>query len=65
MIAANLIGADLRLADLIGADLRDADLSGANLTGCIFLTQAQVNSAKGNKDTKLPRYLNVPSHWLK
>lgn len=64
LIAANLRNADLRKADFIGADLRDADLSGANLIGCIFLTQAQVNSAKGNKDTQLPHYLKVPDHWL-
>lgn len=64
LIAANLKNADLRKADFIGADLRDADLSGANLTGCIFLTQAQVNSAKGNKDTRLPQYFKVPDHWL-
>lgn len=65
LIAANLREADLRKVDFIGADLRDADLSGANLTGCIFLTQAQINSAKGNKDTRLPRYLKVPDHWQK
>lgn len=64
LIASNLRDADLRKVDFIGADLRDADISGANLTGCIFLTQAQVNSAKGNKDTRLPRYLKVPVHWL-
>jgi len=63
LIASNLRDADLRKVDFIGADLRDADISGANLTGCIFLTQAQVNSAKGNKDTRLPRYLKVPDHW--
>lgn len=65
LIASNLMGADLRKVDFIGVDLRDADLSGADLTGCIFLTQAQVNSAKGNKHTKLPRYLKIPAHWLK
>ncbi|MNH47753.1 Pentapeptide repeats (8 copies) [compost metagenome] len=64
LIAANLRGADLRKVDFIGADLRDADLSDANLTGSIFLTQAQVNSARGNKHTRLPRYLNTPDHWL-
>ncbi|SDF92519.1 Pentapeptide repeat-containing protein [Fontibacillus panacisegetis] len=64
LIAANLKGADLRKVDFIGADLRDADLSGADLTGCIFLTQAQVNSAKGNKETRLPRYIKAPAHWL-
>ncbi len=64
LIAADLKNADLRKSDLIGADLRDADLSGANLRGSIFLTQAQVNSAKGNADTKLPVLLSHPNHWL-
>lgn len=51
--------------DFLGADLRDADLSNANLSGSIFLTQAQVNAAIGNKQTKLPQHLNIPQHWLK
>ncbi|WP_318503385.1 pentapeptide repeat-containing protein [Bacillus sp. T3] len=63
LIAADLKGADLRYCDLIGADLRDANLSGANLTGSIFLTQVQVNSAKGDKQTKLPPSLRRPEHW--
>lgn len=64
LIAASLKEADMRSTDLIGADLRDADLSGANLLGSLFLTQAQVNSAKGDKNTKLPPSLSVPEHWL-
>ncbi|PFK43250.1 oxetanocin A resistance protein [Bacillus cereus] len=63
LIAADLRGADLRMADFIGADLRDADLRGANLTDSIFLTQVQVNAAKGDADTKLPRLLSRPAHW--
>ncbi|MGG2092591.1 pentapeptide repeat-containing protein [Bacillus sp. S13(2024)] len=63
LIAADLRGADLRAADLIGADLRDADLSGANLTESIFLTQVQINSAKGDSHTKLPHLLSRPTHW--
>ncbi|WP_020576720.1 pentapeptide repeat-containing protein [Actinopolymorpha alba] len=63
LIAADLRGADLRLADLIGADLRDADLRGADLTDCIFLTQAQVDAAKGDAATRLPRSLDRPAHW--
>lgn len=63
LIAADLRGADLRAADFIGADLRDADLSGADLTGSIFLTQAQLNSAKGDTVTKLPSELVHPYHW--
>ncbi|MBB5119228.1 hypothetical protein AF335_19395 [Streptomyces eurocidicus] len=63
LIAADLKGADLRLADLIGADLRDADLSGADLTGSIFLTQMQVNAARGDAATRLPSSLTRPPHW--
>ncbi|MGW7158004.1 pentapeptide repeat-containing protein [Paenibacillus taichungensis] len=64
MIAADLRNADMRKTDLIGADLRDANLGGADLRGSIFLTQSQLNSAKGSADTKLPDHLNIPSHWM-
>ncbi|PLW74376.1 hypothetical protein C0036_02225, partial [Streptomyces sp. DJ] len=63
LIAADLGGADLRSADLLGADLRDADLGGADLTGCIFLTQSQVNAARGDAATVLPGALARPAHW--
>ncbi|MFD7425738.1 pentapeptide repeat-containing protein [Streptomyces sp. NPDC059818] len=63
LIAADLTGADLRLADLIGADFRDADLSGADMTGALFLTQSQLNAARGNGATRLPRSLGRPTHW--
>ncbi|GAA0599590.1 pentapeptide repeat-containing protein [Streptomyces crystallinus] len=63
LIAADLSGADLRLADVIGADFRDADLSGADLTDCLFLTQTQVNAARGDAATVLPSGLERPSHW--
>ncbi|PSK99574.1 uncharacterized protein YjbI with pentapeptide repeats [Murinocardiopsis flavida] len=63
LIAADLTGADLRSADLIGADLRDADLSGADLTASMFLTQSQVNAAKGDAATRLPPALARPAHW--
>jgi hypothetical protein len=63
LIAAKLTGADLRLADLIGADLRDADLSGADLRGCLFLTQAQLDSAKGDVATRLGPGHTRPAHW--
>ncbi|WP_433231720.1 pentapeptide repeat-containing protein [Actinomadura formosensis] len=63
LIAADLRGADLRSADLIGADLRDADLRGADLTGCLFLTQAQLNSARGDAATRLPMGVERPAHW--
>ncbi len=63
LIAADLTGADLRSADLIGADFRDAKLAGADLTGSFFLTQAQLNAAKGDGATRLPASLTRPAHW--
>ncbi|WP_121008236.1 pentapeptide repeat-containing protein [Saccharothrix australiensis] len=63
LIGADLSRADLRCADLIGADLRGADLSGADLTGALFLTQAQVDAAKGDGKTVLPPTLTRPGHW--
>lgn len=63
LIAADLRRADLRSADLIGADLRDADLSGADLTGSLFLTQSQLDAAKGDAATKLPPGLDRPARW--
>lgn len=64
LIAADLREADLRCCDLIGADFRDADLGGADLSDAIFLTQSQLQAAKGNAKTKLPPSLNHPEHWL-
>lgn len=63
LIGANLKHANLTGANLIGADLRDANLSGADLRDCLFLTQAQVNTAQGDRKTKLPKELVHPSWW--
>lgn len=63
LIAADLTGADLRGADLIGADLRDADLTDADLTGAFFLTQPQLNAARGSAGTLLPGSVTRPVHW--
>ncbi|MGW3354507.1 pentapeptide repeat-containing protein [Streptomyces bungoensis] len=63
LIAADLTGADLRGADMIGADLRDADLTDADLTGAFFLTQPQVNAARGSAGTRLPDSVTRPVHW--
>jgi uncharacterized protein YjbI with pentapeptide repeats len=65
LIAADLRGVDLTGADLIGADLRDANISGTNLKDSIFLTQAQINTAKGDSKTKLPLSLIRPKYWSK
>lgn len=63
LIGADLRDADLRGADVIGADLRGADLRGADLTGALFLTQAQLNAARGDAATRLPEGLDRPAHW--
>ena len=63
LIAADLSGADLRAVDLTGADLRDSNLSGADLSTSFFLTQSQLNSAKGDQATRLPPSLTRPAHW--
>ncbi|MDO3409875.1 pentapeptide repeat-containing protein [Saccharibacillus sp. CPCC 101409] len=63
LIAADLRGRSLEAADLIGADFRDANLSGADLRASLFLTQMQVNAARGDASTQLPSGLSRPEHW--
>jgi uncharacterized protein YjbI with pentapeptide repeats len=63
LIRADLRGADLRMADLMGADLRAADVRGADLTGGVFLTRPQVEAARGDAGTRLPRSLARPARW--
>ncbi|MGZ3097759.1 pentapeptide repeat-containing protein [Streptomyces sp. H72] len=63
LIAADLSDADLRDADLIGADMRDTNLCGADLRGALFLTQPQLNAARGDARTKVSDPLQRPSHW--
>lgn len=65
LIGADLRGADLRHCDLLGADLRDTDLRGADLRDCVFLTQLQVNAARGDAATRLPAPLTHPAHWTR
>jgi len=63
MIAANLEGCSLQGTNFLGADIRDANIENTDLSGSIFLTQMQINSAKGNSNTKLPANLSRPSRW--
>jgi hypothetical protein len=65
LIGADLRGADLRGADVTGADLRGADLRGTDLSGALFLTQAQLDAARGNAATRLSPPLRTPAHWAR
>ena len=63
LIGADLTSADLTLADVTGADVRDTDFSRANLADSLFLTQTQLEAAKGDVHTRLPVTLDRPRHW--
>jgi hypothetical protein len=63
LIAADLRNTDFSGADLLGADLRDAQLGGADLSRALYLTQPQLNAARGSSETLLPPDITRPSHW--
>lgn len=63
LIAANLEGCSLYGTNFLGADMRDTNIQNADLRESIFLTQAQVNAARGNEHTKLPDTLSRPIAW--
>jgi hypothetical protein len=63
LVAADLTGARLDRCDVLGVDMRDTELAGADLAEAIFLTQMQVNSARGNAATRLPPGFEHPPHW--
>lgn len=63
LIAANLEQANLYGANFLGTDMRDTNIKNADLSQCLFLTQIQINAAKGNNNTILPSYLNRPESW--
>ena len=63
LVGADLSGADLRLADLTGSDLRGADLRGADLAGALWVRPGQLESAVGDRRTRLPADLRRPTHW--
>ena len=65
LIAANLRGCSLKGTSLLGADLRDSYLRGTDLKECLYLTQMQINSARGNKETRLPEGIRRPDSWSK
>jgi uncharacterized protein YjbI with pentapeptide repeats len=63
LVGADLRGADLTLADLLGTDLRGAHLGGADLASSLFLTQSQLDAARGDTATTVPPHLTRPRHW--
>ncbi|MDG4809764.1 pentapeptide repeat-containing protein [Micromonospora sp. WMMD1120] len=63
LVGADLRGTDLGLADVTGADLRGADVRGADLRRTLFLHQSQLDAARGDTHTRLPRTLTRPTHW--
>ena len=64
LIAANREGCSLHKANFLGADMRDANIRNTDLSKSLFLTQMQINTAKGNANTKLPTNLSYPATWL-
>lgn len=64
LIATNLEGCSLCGTNFLGADLRDANIRDADLKESIFLTQGQLNSAKGNENTRIPETLERPVSWV-
>jgi hypothetical protein len=63
LVGASFRGAVLDRVDLLGADLRGADLSAARLESALFLSQFQVNGARGDASTSLPGELERPPYW--
>ncbi|WP_072691078.1 pentapeptide repeat-containing protein [Rhodococcus marinonascens] len=63
LIAADLRRSDLTAVDLLGADLRDARVDGADLSEALYVTQSQINAARGSADTRVPQRILVPPHW--
>jgi hypothetical protein len=60
---ARLDEADLSGAHLEGADLSGAVLDGVDLRKANGLTQAQLDTARGNASTRLPDGLRRPASW--
>ncbi|MEG0457218.1 MAG: pentapeptide repeat-containing protein, partial [Oscillospiraceae bacterium] len=48
LINANFENCILHNVNFLGADIRDSNLKNADLSHSVFLTQMQINSAKGN-----------------
>lgn len=60
---ANLNEANLMGANLFGTNLSDVKLEGAVLTGVKNLELQQLTAALGDRTTRLPDHMEVPTHW--
>lgn len=63
LIASNFDGCCFSGATFLGTDTRDADFSNADLSEAVFLSQGQINAARGNRRTKIPKHLDYPVTW--
>lgn len=63
LIAADFDGCIFNNTIFLGADTRDTNFCNADLRGAVFLTQMQINSAKGNYRTQIPSHLDYPITW--
>lgn len=63
LIAANFEGCVFDGTIFLGADTRDTDFSNADLSKALFISQGQINAARGNRNTKLPKHLHYPVTW--
>lgn len=63
LIATNFDSCKFDGTIFLGADTRDTNFSNADLREAVFLTQGQINSAKGNRSTKLPNHLDYSVTW--
>jgi uncharacterized protein YjbI with pentapeptide repeats len=64
LIAANFEACSFHGANFLGADTRDTNFCNADLQEAVFLTQGQINAARGNSGTKLPDTLHRPITWI-
>lgn len=63
LIAADFQNCDFSGVNLLGADTRDTNFSGGDLREAVFLTQGQINAARGDRNTRLPQHLSYPVTW--
>ncbi|WP_246213135.1 pentapeptide repeat-containing protein [Aminipila butyrica] len=63
LIAADLEGCSLQGTNFLGADMRDTNIKNTDLSTSIFLTQMQINGARGNSKTILPAGISRPASW--